>query len=173
MSVLMGGDNSGKMILEGFEIPAHERHPIAELHLYKPVVWFYQPIKLPSSDPTFRGKYYGHTNSFNSRIYERTMEGNEQQGAIFRQFQDRVQIIRSPSTFIEFDEVVGEDCAALKDIAASIYEIQIQLFNSLRYEWVGSAKPGKFWKNYRKLKIEHTAELAKMYRTWSNSKVIP
>ena len=68
---------------------------------------------------------------------------------------------------IEFDQVIGDDCAMLKDIAASVYDVQISLFRDLQYEWIESAKPGDFEEAYRKLKLDHTVELARMYRNAS------
>jgi hypothetical protein len=97
----------------------------------------------------------------------RTLKGNERQGALFRQYEDRVEILQDPSALIELDEVIGDDCAMLKDIAASVYDVQISLFYDLQYEPIESAKHGEFEEAYRKLKLDNAEELAKMYRNAS------
>ncbi len=164
MKVLMGGENYGKLKLEEFSYAAEIINPITNLELFKPVVWLYQPIKMPSSDPTFQAGYYGHTNRLDSRLMARTLKGNERQGALFRQYEDRVEILQDPSALIELDQVIGDDCAMLKDIAASVYDVQISLFSDLQYEWIESAKPSDFEEAYRKLKLDNAVELAKIYR---------
>ncbi len=164
MTLLMGGENSGMLKLDGIGYAAEISNPVTDLKLFKPVVWLYQPIRLPSDDPSFKGGFYGHTNAFDSRLYERTLQGQSRQGALFRQFMDRVEVIADPSASIEFDAVVGGDCAMQKDIAASIYDIQIRLFNALRYEWVDPKEPGAGDTAYRQLQLDHAAELADAYR---------
>ena len=89
--------------LEGFEYAAEISNPVTDLEIFKPVVWLYQPIKLPSDDPAFKGGFYGHTNVFDSRLYERTLQGQSRLGALFRQYVDRVDVIASPDTLVEFD----------------------------------------------------------------------
>lgn len=164
MTLLMGGENSGMLHLEGVGYAAEISNPVTDLRLFKPVVWLYQPIKLPSDDPSFKGRFYGHTNAYDSRLYERTLQGQTRLGALFRQYADRVEVIADPSTPIEFDAVVGDDRAMQKDIAASIYDVQTSLFNALRYEWVDPKAAGASDKAYRQLKLDHTAELADVYR---------
>jgi hypothetical protein len=163
MKLLMGGENEGMLKLEGFGYAADVSHPITDLKLFKPVVWLYQPIRQPSADPAFKGGYYGHTNSYDSRIAARTLHGSDRQGALFRQYVDRIEILRDPSTFVEFDQVIGKDCAMQKDIAASVYDVQVRMFAALQYEWIGE-KPSEFEEAYLKLKIDHTTEIAQMYR---------
>ena len=160
MKLLMGGENSGMMKLEGFSYAAEISNPVTDLKLFKPVVWLYQPIKLLSDDPKFQGGFYGHTNPFNSCITTRTLDGNKQQGALFRQYKDRVEVLQDPTTPIEFDEVTGDDCSMQKDIAASIYDMQVSLFDTLAYEWVQPPKPEAFEGEYRKLKLENALNLA-------------
>ena len=167
MKVLLRGENHGKLKLEGFSYAAEITNPITNLKLFKPVVWLYQPIKMPSSDPIFQTGYYGHTNRLDSRLMARTLKGNERQGALFLQYEDRVEILQDPSALIELDEVIGDDCAMLTDIAASVYDVQISLFDDLQYEPIESTKHGKFEEAYRKMKLDNAEELAKMYRNAS------
>jgi hypothetical protein len=122
MTVLMGGENDGYLKLEGVGYADEISNPITDLKLFKPVVWLYQPIKLPFSDPAFKGGFYGHTNSFDSRLFERTLRGSDRQGALFHQHADRVEVLADPTSLIEFDQVAGDDCAMQKDIAASVYD---------------------------------------------------
>jgi hypothetical protein len=128
------------------------------------VVWLYQPIKLPTFDPVFQGGFVGHTNSFDSRIAARTLEGSKRLGALFRQYTDRVQIHRALSDVIEFDDVTGDDCAMQKDIAASVYDCQVRLFKDVNYRWIDRERKNRFQKAYRKLKLENAAQMAKLYR---------
>jgi hypothetical protein len=164
MRVLRGGENDGKLKLEGVGYAAEISNPINDLKLFKPVVWLYQPIKLPFSSPVFKGGFYGHTNSFDSRLFERTLRGNDRQGALFRQYADRVEVLADTSSLIEFDQVVGDDCAMQKDIAASIYDVQIGLFDALVDEWIEPKEAPEFDKAYRQLKLDHATELAAAYR---------
>ena len=164
MKILMGEENHGKLQSEGFSYATEIANPITTLKLFKPVVWLYQPIKMPSSDPIFQAGYYGHTNLFDSRIMARTLIGNERQGALFRQYDDRIEILQDPSAVIELDQVVGDDCAMQKDIAASVYDVQVSLFRDLQYESIESAKSTEFEEEYRKIKIDNAMGLAKMYR---------
>jgi hypothetical protein len=168
MKLLRGGENNGKLKLEGFSYSTEISNPITTLKLFKPVAWLYQPIKRPSSDPKFQGGYYGHSNLFDSRLMARTLIGKEHQGALFRQYEDRVEILRDPSGLIEFDQVIGDDCAMLKDITASVYDVQVSLFSALQHEWIEPAKVNEFEKAYRKVKLDNAAELAKMYRDASS-----
>jgi len=164
MKQLMGGENSGMLKLEEFSYAAEITNPITNLKLFKPALWLYQPIKMPSSDPVFKAGYYGHTNQFDSRIIERTLSGNERQGALFRQYEDRIDILQNLDEIIGLDQVTGGDCAMLKDIAASIYEIQISQYSDIQYEWIRPAKPSAYDKAYSKLKKDNALELAEMYR---------
>lgn len=164
MRHLIGGENNGMLKLDGSSYAAEITNPITNLTLFKPVLWLYQPIKMPSFDPIFKAGYYGHTNQFDSRIFARTLSGNERQGALFRQYEDHIDILQNPDEMIELDQVVGDDCAMLKDIAASVYEIQIRQYSDIQYEWIRPAKPGAYDKAYRKLNKDNALELAEMYR---------
>ena len=68
---------------------------------------------------------------------------------------------------IELDQVIGDDCAMLKDVAASIYDVQISLFSDLQYEWIEPARHNDFEEAYRKLKLDNAVELARIYRNAS------
>ena len=159
-----GGKDHGLLALEDFRCPTEISNPITKLKLFKPVVWLYQPIKLPTSDPTFAGGFVGHTNTFDSRVATLTLEGSDRLGALFRQNHDSVQIYRNLSDVIEFNEVIGDDCAMQKDIAASVYDCQVHLFKTARRRWIDPGKKSKFEKAFRKLKLENAAQIARMYR---------
>jgi len=161
---LMGGANHGKLKLEGFSYESEILHPITDLKLFKPVVWLYQPIKLPSNDPDWQGGYYGYANPMDTRIADRTLKYNERQGALFRQFKNHVEVLQEPSQLIELDEVIGDDCAMQKDISASVYELQITLFSELQHEWIEPEIHKDFEEKYRQIKIDDAAALAKFYR---------
>lgn len=164
MKLLMGGEDDGKMKLDGFGYATEMSHPVTDLKLFKPVVWLYQPIKLPTEDPTFKGGYYGHTNPYDSRIASRTLEDDSRFGALFRQYADRVEVLRNPDVAIEFDSVTGDECAMQKDIAASIYDVQLSLFDTVEHEWVEPGRPSAFDTAYLKAKREDAEAHAKMYR---------
>jgi hypothetical protein len=89
-------------------------------------------------------------------------DGNGQ--AAFRQYADRVEILQDPSALIEFDQVVGDDCAMAKDIVASVYDVQLSLFSAYQHEWIEPAKASDFEQAYRKLRLDNARELAEMYR---------
>jgi hypothetical protein len=169
MHLQMGGDEDGRMVLQDFRYPDAVGNPLTRLKLFKPVVWLYQPIKLPTFDPVFQGGFFGHTNSFDSRIAARTLEGSKRLGALFRQYTDRVQIHRALSDVIEFDDVTGDDCAMQKDIAASVYDCQVRLFKDVNYRWIDRERKNRFQKAYRKLKLANAAQMAKLYRTGAAS----
>lgn len=164
MKFLQGGDNHGMLKVEGMGYAENVSNPIATESLPKPVVWLYQPIKMPSSDPMFRAGFYAHTNSYDSRIAGRTLEGNERQGALFRQLSNTVEILRHPEEMIEFDQVVGDDRARQQDIVANIYDLQISILDNFQTEWIDPTEPSEFWKEYERLKLNHTSGLADMYR---------
>jgi hypothetical protein len=164
MKLQRGGDHDGKMTLGDFQYSVEIKHPITNLRLFKPVVWLYQPIAMPSTNPAFQGGFQGHFNLFDSWLAGLRLEGSDRQGAVFRQFSDRVEIHRSLSDRIDFDEVVGQDSAKQKDIAASVYDLQIVMFDSVRCEWQMPSRQRKFWKAYRKMQLKHTEQLARMYR---------
>ena len=166
MRHLIGGENDGMLTIDGFAYAAKVHNPITKLKLFKPVVWIYQPIRMRSSDPVFKGGYFGHSNAFDSRLFERTLDGQDRQGALFRQHPDRVEILRDPRELIKFNEVTGSDCAMQKDIVASVYDLQVSLFREVKREWIEPKKPTHFDRQYRKMKLDHTAELAEMYRTF-------
>jgi hypothetical protein len=164
MKLLCGGENSGMLSLEGVGYPREVSHPVTNLKLFKPVVWLYQPIKLPSEDKRFIGGYFGQTNLFDTRLMGRTLGGEGKKGAIFRQWQDRVEVLNQPDQMIELDEVVGKGTSAAGDIVASVYDAQVQLFEAVEEEWVGSSGPSDFDRDLRALKIESTKGLAEFYR---------
>jgi len=168
MRQLMGGKHSGMLKLDGVICNADVSFPITDLRLHKPVVWIYQPIKLPVSMPEFKGGFWGHTSKFDSRIYERTMVDNDRQGALFRQFDDRVDILTEASSLIEFDSVTGDDCVPMSEIIASVYETQISLLNLQEYDWIDPNKPDEFFKEFRDLKISSATETANFYRKASS-----
>ncbi|NKK75853.1 hypothetical protein GFM13_37470 [Rhizobium leguminosarum bv. viciae] len=161
---LRGGENDGMLSLQGVGYATDVSHPVTNLALAKPVVWLYQPIKHPVSSADFKGGYFGHTSPHDTRIMSRTLGGEGARGAIFRQWQDRVDVLSDPSAMIEFDEVVGDDCATAGEIAASVYDAQVSLFESIRTEWVPPAKPTDFDKLLRATKIESNREFANIYR---------
>ena len=168
MKLQIGGNQSGKMVLENFRYSTDIRHPITKLRLFKPVVWLYQPIAMPSTGPIFQGGFQGHFNLADSRLAALMLEGSDRQGGLFRQFSHRVEVYRALSDVIEFDEVIGDASAMQKDIAASVYDAQNFLFKSVTYEWHVPASQRKFDKAYRKMKIKHAEQLAKMYRAGSD-----
>jgi hypothetical protein len=161
----MGGDAHGRMVLQDFRPSGETHNPITRLRLLKPVVWLYQPIAMPSPDPIFQGGFQGHFNLFDSRLAQRMLEGSNRQGALFRQFADRVEMHRALSDTIAFDEVTGKDVAMLKDIAASIYEAQLFMFEFVKTDWDMPAEERKFEKAYRKTKLKNAEQLARMYRS--------
>ena len=164
MLLRIGGKDDGRLALEDFRYPREISNPLTRLKLFKPVVWLYQPIKLPSSNPIFQGGFVGHTNLFNSWVMALTMQGNERLGALFRQDPDNVRVYRAPSEMIEFNQVIGEDCAMQKDIAASVYDCQVRLFKAVNFRWIDRTRKDKFAKAYRKLKLENAAQMARLYR---------
>jgi hypothetical protein len=159
----MGGKHNGMMVASGFKYEPNISSPITDLALPKPVVWLYQPVKQPSDDPHFKGGYFGHTNPYDSRIESRAMVNNSSQCALFRQYSDRVEVLREPEQAIAFDQVVGTDCAMQKDIVASIYDAQIGLYNNVEREWVGRRETEADVR-LRALEIRDAQELAAMYR---------
>lgn len=164
MKMIREGPSDGQLQLEGVGYAEKVSNPITNIEIFKPVVWLYQPIKLPHKSSMFQGGYYGHVNVYDSRLSERTLLGNERQGALFRQYKDRVEILRDESVAINFDDVVGEDCATLGQIAASIYDVQHIFFSGTRYKWIKPAKPDAFHKQYRRLCLSNARALANLYR---------
>lgn len=128
MNQLMGGDSSGKLQLKGVGWKSEVSHPLSKLSLPKPVVWLYQPIKLPVATSLFASGFYGQSDSDDPRLKSRTLSGQSRQGAIFRQYKDRVEVITDPLMNIEFDTVTGDDRATQGLIAASVYKAQSELF---------------------------------------------
>lgn len=124
----MGGDSSGKLQLKGVGWKSEVSHPLSKLSLPKPVVWLYQPIKLPVATSLFASGFYGQSDSDDPRLKSRTLSGQSRQGAIFRQYKDRVEVITDPLMNIEFDTVTGDDRATQGLIAASVYKAQSELF---------------------------------------------
>lgn len=165
MKMIVGGKDAGKLELTRPKYELTVSHPVTGLELFKPVVWIYQPVKLPFAKPLFAGGYYGHSNAFDSRLFERSMQDNERLGAIFRQFTDRVVIHRLLDDVIEFDSVDGAECALLKDIAATVYDAQALLFQGLRYKWVHPSRSTTIAKEFRKLMLSDVKFWAEMYRT--------
>jgi len=96
MKLQIGGNLSGQTVLTDFQYPNETKHPVTKLRLFKPVVWLYQPIAMPSADPVFQGGFLGHVNLFDSRLAALKLDGSDREGALFRQFADRVEIHRSP-----------------------------------------------------------------------------
>ncbi|SCB52340.1 hypothetical protein GA0061099_10316 [Bradyrhizobium yuanmingense] len=164
MTLQIGGPDGGRLMLQDFKYPKIVSNPVTKLKLYKPVVWLYQPIKLPSLDPTFQGGFVGHTNTFDSRTAALTLEGNDRLGALFRQDLDGVRIYRRLSDMIEFDEVTGDDCAMQKDIAASVYDCQIRLFKAVNRRWIDRSRKNRVEKALRQLKLDNAAEMARLFR---------
>lgn len=164
MRLQIGGAYDGRMVLDDFRCNSEVGSQITKLRLFKPVVWLYQPIPMPSTNPAFQGGFEGHFNLADSRLSKLMLEGSERQGALFRQFPDRVEVHRSLADRIAFDEVTGDATAMLGDIAASVYDAQRTLFESVRYERRVSSDQRKFDKAYRKMKVDHAKQLARMYR---------
>jgi hypothetical protein len=164
IQMLMDGPDVGRLKLEGFGYAAEISNSITDLPLFKPVVWLYQPIRMPSDNPIFQGGYYGHVNSYDSRLAERTLQGGTRQGALFRQYVNRAEVLTDLSAPIAFDEVVGDDCALLKDIAASVYASQIRLFNAVPQVWTEPNRLSELDRALQTLKRDNATELARMYR---------
>lgn len=164
MSHLHGGDSHGMLSLKGFGYAPDVSHPVTNLAFPKPVVWLYQPIKHPTSTADFKGGYFGHTSMFDTRIMSRTLGGEGAKGAIFRQWTDRVEVLNDPNLVIEFDEVVGDDCKTTGEIVASVYDAQVDLFDSIPTEWIAPSKPSEFDNQLRAVKIKSNREFADMYR---------
>lgn len=160
---LLMSNNEGKIKYEGVEYAQEISNPITDLKIFKPVVWLYQPIKQPTDDPIFHGGYYGHLNLSDSRIMSRTLDNNDRLGALFRQYNDRIEILKDPNVVVNFDSVTGDECAAQKDIAASVYKLQASLWSAIEYETIESDKM------VSTIKLDHDAKLrdaemrAKMY----------
>lgn len=94
--------------------------------------------------------------------------GNQQQGALFRQFSDRVEVYQDPNCEIEFDNVTGKDCSSTGNIAAKVYDVQRELYALYKEKWAFPLKPSSFELKFGKLKIENARGLAAMYRRAAN-----
>ncbi len=165
MKLQIGGSDSGKMVLQNFQYPTDFKNLITKLKLFKPVVWLYQPIPWPSTEPSFQGGFLGHFNKFDSRLASLMLEGSHCQGALFRQFEGSVAVHRGLSESIELDEVVGSATTMLKNIAASIYDAQRFVFGAIKHERHVPDQEKKFQKAYHNMVINHAKELAQLYRS--------
>jgi hypothetical protein len=163
MNQLMGGEGSGRLELSGVGWKSEVSHPLSKLSLPKPVVWLYQPIKLPVAKSLFAGGFYGHTDNADPRLVERTLHGESRQGALFRQFKDSVEVIADPLAVIEFDNVTGDECATQGAIAASVYKAQSELFKRVAYKWRASPKGKRHFEDYRKAKVAECMAIAAHY----------
>lgn len=168
MTFQMDGEHKGKLVFDEFKLPTERSsgvsHPVTDLPLFKPVVWLYQPIAMPTDDPAFQGGFIGHWCLVDTRLESLKLEGNRRQGALFRQYQDRVEVLRHLSERIEFDEVVGSDEAVRGDIIATIYDTQVRLYKSYTRSWTDDRSPRDFAEAYGAVKMENAEGLAAMYR---------
>lgn len=141
---LMGGPNSGKLELKGTGQRSEVSNPITRLSLFKPVVWLYQPIRRRISEQLF----YGQTDPSDQGQLEL-----RRQGALFRQYKDRVEVISDPDALIEFDSVVGDECAMQSAIAASVYSTQADLCRAIKFKWQSEAGSKRRYEEYHAMKI--------------------
>jgi hypothetical protein len=160
---LMGGPNGGRLELYGVGRKSEVSNPISKLSLFKPVVWLYQPIKLPIAERVFAGGFYGHADILDPLIQERTLRGQSRQGALFRQYKDRVVVIADPLAEIEFDSVDGDERAMQRQIVASVYRTQADLFRAVRFKWRAATKEKRHYEGYRAMKLAQCGSIAEAY----------
>ena len=83
----------------------------------------YQPImqRMVGSDSQFAG----YESAFDSFLAEHTIGPYlSGKGVLFRQWLDRVEVIRDMTRDIEFDEILGRECRTSYVLTAQIYELQ-------------------------------------------------
>jgi hypothetical protein len=159
----MGGPHSGQTVMEKFRRMPQILQPIIDLRLFKPVVWLYQPIALSNTSLISHQQFEAYFELL-PKLAPLMLEGSDRQGALFRQFPNRVEIYRSLTDTIEFDEVAGDDSVMQKDIAATAYDAQIFIFKSVEYEFHLPREERKANKAYLKMKLKDAAHLARMCR---------
>ncbi|ANY85472.1 hypothetical protein BB934_45470 (plasmid) [Microvirga ossetica] len=161
---LAGGENAGRLLLEGLSYDHKVKSRISDFDLIKPSVWLFQPIMLPDDSPRWRGGYWGvtGTDSFLATHSDPEFPG---QGILFRQFEDRVVPLFDPSQAIEFDGITGSDRRPAKEIIAQTYEYQVHLFRKFPFDTSDGDDRTEADQEYERMMIESTLRFAEFYRS--------
>jgi hypothetical protein len=120
-------DNTGMLECSALLINHKVKHPIFRKRLVKPSIHLYEPIIQINDFPD------------DEWLKRRLIPGSNSKGVIYRQWDDRVQVIDELHTLIENGEVKGHDCRPLAEIIAQTYELQLESCAAYKYHSVDKA----------------------------------
>jgi hypothetical protein len=113
-SAIVDLDNTGMLECSDLLISHKVKHPIYRTRLIKPSIHLYEPIIQIddfSSDEWLRKKL---------------IPGSDRKGLIYRQWDQRVEVINDMLALIENGEVKGHHCRPLAEIIAQTYKLQLE-----------------------------------------------
>lgn len=139
------GEGAGMLELSDFSTSHKIQKRLISRKILKPCVHLYQPIMQEDFYNQYQGGFLGANWVFNSFIAEHTFDLDKGQGVLFRQFDNRVDVIDDLNLPIEFDEVTGNDCSSVKEIVSQIYafQIYIQKLNTIKASSIKARKWGR------------------------------
>lgn len=102
---------------DDLEIYDKVKHPIMREKFIKPSIHVYQPILL---DELYQ-KYID-----NPFLKDKMLVNSNRYGALFRQYDDRVDVLNTLDAEIDFDEITEEQSDYTKNIVRQTYELQLK-----------------------------------------------
>lgn len=141
-------DQNGFLECSDYDITHKIKHPIIRNSIIKPTIHIYQPIL---QEPISKGKY-----NQDNWLRNMLVDGSGRQGALIRQYDTNIEVIKDQNLHLEYDEVTGLQCKPLKEIMAQTYNLQIKLLNTIRYNSSDSTKFQKVKQMKKSLKMINT-----------------
>ncbi len=106
------------------------KNPVMRKTFIKPSIHLYEPI----IESPLSIAYYADDEWLRKKI----VPGSDRKGVIYRQWDDRVEVIENLNSNIENDDVTGHHTRRLGEITAQTYELQLEAY--LAYEYRSSNK---------------------------------
>jgi hypothetical protein len=102
---------------DDFEIYNKVKHPIMREKFIKPSIYVYQPILIDGLPEQIKKHPY---------LKNKLLVNSDRYGALFRQYDDHVEILNKLEDAINFDEIIDEQSDFTKNIVKQTYEFQLK-----------------------------------------------
>lgn len=110
-------DNNISFSTDDLNIYNKVKHPIMREKFIKPSIHIYQPILIDQ----LYGNYKDHP-----FLKNKMLVNYDRYGALFRQYDDRVEVLNTLDSEIDFDEITEEQSDFTKNIVRQTYELQLK-----------------------------------------------
>jgi hypothetical protein len=107
-------ENNLSINIDNLEIYNKVKHPIMKEKFIKPAIHVYQPILLETICHNYGG------------LSEKMFNNSNRYGALYRQYDERVELLNTLEAKIDFDEITKEEGEYTKNIVKQTYEFQLK-----------------------------------------------